>query len=567
MATVKRIYLYGVLGAALVPLLLGLTDLLRLIIDGLADMTGISALSARIALGELSWSLTLVVIAAPIWAFHAWLMRRWLHRPEPWPTEERASTARAAFFFVVLVATAAVAGWHLIELTLLVLRALISGDRPWGLSASLCGALVVGTAWLGHLAWRAGDFRQAAQRIAGDWLTRLYLYGVLFVLIIVALVQTADLLVTAGRVALDVRPAWEPEGWWREALASSLAVALVASTAWLVHWGISGRLVRAAGPMGEAHRASRSRTGYFLGIVLLCAGAVLTLASLGLRHVFAEVSGVWRPSDGSRLIEDVGGPVLMLVPFVAAWWWHLRRASAEAHAFGGAQRRRSVVRSGRYVVALVGLVGLAIGLAWGLQAALDLLDGGARGSATAGSIVREAVAPALAAGLVGLAMWTPAWLRIGRDRTRDPVESANATSRRAYLLLVCGLALVAVVGALGYLVYQAMRTVLEAGALTDTTWAISILLVGGAVLVGHLVALRADIHTSAAAEAAAQELAGTEPPVGAGLADTGPETVGAIETLELSGPAGADFEAINAAIRAGLPAGYRLSVLSVGRSG
>ena len=36
MLTVKRLYLYGVLGVALVLLIVGLTDLFRLVVEGLA---------------------------------------------------------------------------------------------------------------------------------------------------------------------------------------------------------------------------------------------------------------------------------------------------------------------------------------------------------------------------------------------------------------------------------------------------------------------------------------------------------------------------------------------------
>jgi hypothetical protein len=40
----------------------------------------------------------------------------------------------------------------------------------------------------------------------------------------------------------------------------------------------------------------------------------------------------------------------------------------------------------------------------------------------------------------------------------------------------------------------------------------------------------------------------------------------AVETLELRGPAGADFEALNASIRSRLPEGYCLRVVGAGTS-
>ena len=112
-------------------------------------------------------------------------------------------------------------------------------------------------------------------------------------------------------------------------------------------------------------------------------------------------------TEGSSLIEDIGGPVLMLVPFVLAWWWHQRRVSAEALGLGGPALARSMTRTGRSIVAIVGLAGLSAGLAWGLQVLLD-----AAGSTTPESLITtpgfgDAGAQALALALVGFAMWIP----------------------------------------------------------------------------------------------------------------------------------------------------------------
>jgi hypothetical protein len=553
MVTVKRLYLYGVLSVALVPLLLGCSHLLQLALEGFADVVGVRALGgSRLAREELSWALALVVVAAPIWVLHAWLLRLSVRRSESDAIDERASAARATYFFVVLAIALGVAGWCLFELTSAVIRFLASGDEAWSLAGPVAGAAVAGTAWALHLRWRARDLGVAPQRTAGDWLTRLYLYGVLFVAAAVALMLTANLLTTVARQLLELRPAWESAGWWKEAIVAPLAGILVASMGWLIHWSLCTRLLALAPPMGEAHRQSRTRTGYLLGVVLLCAGAVLVLASTSLRHIIAAPLGVWQPSDGSRLIEDVGGPMVMLAPFLAAWWWHIRRSSAEALAFGGPLRARSVTRSGRYVVALVGFAGLSIGLAWELQAILDIADASARRGVISAAVLRDSGTPALATALVGLLLWTPAWLLSLRDRARDPLEVAGATSRRAYLLLVSGLSVVALMGSLAYLVYQVMGVLLETGQLDDTSWAISILVVASVVLAYHLLMLRSDLRLAATAE--------TPRP---GVAEEGGmETVGAVEMLELRGPAGADFEALNAAIRSRLPEGYTLRLVA-----
>jgi hypothetical protein len=92
MLTLKRLYLYSVLGVALVLLLRGLTDLTRLGFERLGD-----ALGARSYIGEeflradLSWALALVIVATPIWVVHLWLVRRTLRGPAAAVTDEQGS--------------------------------------------------------------------------------------------------------------------------------------------------------------------------------------------------------------------------------------------------------------------------------------------------------------------------------------------------------------------------------------------------------------------------------------------------------------------------------------------
>ncbi len=552
MVTVKRLYLYTVLGVALVPLLLGLTDLLRLVFEGSASAAGVRApFGAALAREDLSWALALVVVATPIWVLHAWLLRRSLRGPKADVIDERASSARATFFFVVLVATIAVTSAHLMDLCSALLAAVLARGEPWSVAAPLAGTLVVGSAWVGHVLARSVDLRSEPERTADDWLTRLYLYGVLLVVALLAIVEAALVLRTVAEQLVETRPTWGAAYWWRESLIPPLAGLIVASIGWLLHWGLSDHLLRADPPMGEAHRASRARTGYLLGVVLVSAAAALLLGTLSLREVLAEILGVRPAGPGSRLIEDVGGPILMALPFLAAWWWHIRRASAEALAFGGPEWQRSVVRSGRCVVALVGLVGLAVGAAWEIEAVLDVIEHSLSGDTVPTSILRDDATPALGALLVGLSMWTPAWLLIERDRMDDPVTSATTTSRRAYLLLVSGLAVVAVMASLAYLIYQFTRLLLEAGHVEDAAWGISVLVVASVVLAYHLLALRSDLRVAAAA---AEIAALSEAAAGA------PDRV--VETVVIMAPAGADFRVLNAAIRSELPDGYVMRVLA-----
>lgn len=566
MITAKRLYLYGVLGVSLVPLLLGLNVLLRLILEPLTEVVGLHALAgSSLAREELSWALAMVVVAAPIWALHAWLLRRTMQVSPVAEAEERASDARATYFFVVLTVTLAAAGWNLFESVRDLSQLVLVGETPWDLPASLAGVAVAGMAWLAHLWARAGDLRVVPDRTAHDWLTRLYLYGALFVILALGLVAAGNVLTTLTREALGLTPIWESADWWKTSLAGPLAAVIVATTGWMIHWLLAGRLMRAAPPMGEAHRRSRARTGYFLASVTLCATAVLLAGTLGLRHLFAASVGAWTSSDGSQLLADVGGPLVMVLPFLGAWWWHSHRAAIEAFVVGGPAHGRAVVRAGRYTVAFVGLVGAAVGVAWVIRALLDLIDLASPRQFMIDALIRDDAAPAVALALLGLGLWVPSWILARRERIEASLEVASATSRRTYLLLVSGLALVATMISLAYLVYQAVRALLEAGALGDTAWAIATFVVASVVLLYHLVTLRADMRLVAASAPVSAAEAEASRPTDARL---GVEAVMgvAVETLELRGPVGADFEALNASIRSRLPEGYSLRVVGAGTS-
>jgi hypothetical protein len=550
MLTLKRIYLYSVLGIALAVMLLGLSDILRIAFERVGYAMAERSYIGFDMRGELSWALALVIVSVPVFAVHLLLVRRSLQGPIAVVADERACSARATYFFLVLVATAALTGMRLLELGEN-LVSVVLGDRAWSLPDAAAGAVVFGTAWVAHLWARRRDLRTAPVRTAGDWLTRGYLYGVLFVTALLTCVGLGNVLTVAARGLLDLRPMWERSDWWHEELAWALVLSLVAGAAWAVHWLMAARLLGAAPPMGQAHRASRTRSGYFLAVVLAGAAVSLLLVSSGLRNVFAELAGTWRPTEGSRLIEEVGGPLLLALPFLGAWWWHLRHVTAEAFAFGGAALAHAARRAGRLTVALVGLAGLAIGVTWELQALLDAFASAGQQTLFSTDEVTDVTMSATAGALVGLAMWLPAWVLSQRDRARDLAAAATSTARRAYLFLVSGSAVVALMIALAFVIYQGTRLLLETELVDDASWAPAVLIVATVVLAYHLYCLRADLVIARGVEAPAAPA----PPM---------EGARVVETIEISAPPGADFKVLNAAIRTELPEGYDLRVVTHG---
>ena len=549
MLTLRRIYLYAVLGVALAVLLLGLTDIVRIALDRIADTLAARTFISDDIRAELSWALALVIVSAPVFVVHLVLVRRSLTGPAAAVADERACASRSTYFFLVLLVTGVLAWMRLFELADAAIHVAVSGARAWEISGVAAGALIAGGAWVLHAIARRHDFAAAPSRTAGDWLTRGYLYGTLFATAMLVCIGVGNTLATVARRALDLQPTWESGTWWYEEIATFAALAGVSLAAWAIHWLMAGRLLRAAAPMGAAHRDSRTRTGYFLAVVLAAAAATVLLVSMGLREVLAGLTGTWSSSDGSRFVEDVGGPLLLAGPFLVAWWWHLRRATAEAQAFQGTERALATRRAGRLVVALVGLAGLAIGLTWELQALLDAFGSAGQPTLFSSDDVSRVSTSALAGALVGLLVWAPAWTLSQQERRRDPQGSATAMARRAYLYLVSGLAVVALMIALAFVIYQATRLLLGTDLIDDASWSLAVLIVASAVLAYHLYVLRSDVLVARV----------TEAPVA-----TAVEVAQAVETIEIRGPVGADFTVLNAAIRSELPEDFELRVIQPG---
>jgi hypothetical protein len=548
MVNAKRLYVYSVLGAALVLLLWGLTSILRWAGRAVAAALGSrDVIGADVALDELSLAIALVVVALPIWLVHFWLAQQPLRRAPAVAADERASPARATYFFLVLTITGGMALLQSYASVQEVLRLALTDERAWGLAGAVAGLIVFAAAWLGHIWWRRADVLAAPARTAGDWLTRAYLYGGLFILAVLL----ASWIGSAAAVLLgelvDARAMWESWESWEVAFIGPAAGVVGAAVGWSAQWLIGRWLLRADPPLGPAHRASRTRTGYFLAVVLVCATAALFLLSSSAGQVLAEGLGVWRSEVGSRWMEDVALPLIMVVPFVVLGWWHWRQAMREALAFGGQQRHENVRRSALYGLAFVGLAGVSIGAAWTIQAMLEYA--GAAREVSRSAVLRDDLAPALATVLVSLPLWLAAWRLVRHDFATDPASIAGGVPRRAYLLLVSGLAVVALMGSLALIAYQLMRLLLGVDVDESDSWPVAVAMAAGAVLAYHLWRLRLDARLVAALPATVAPTDEAEP------------ALRTLETIDIRAPAGLDLEALNETLRQGLPEGVEMHVV------
>jgi hypothetical protein len=146
-----------------------------------------------------------------------------------------------------------------------------------------------------------------------------------------------------------------------------------------------------------------------------------------------------------------------VTPFLVAAWLHHRRRAQELVAIG--QDGLTIARGeAAHIIALVGLVFLAVGMARTLALMVESLAGAPTLSGAQG----ETPPMAFALGLVaaGAATWLPAWLWILRSRATDPLAEARSPASGIHLAFVIGAAFVALVPAAAMMVYRSIDTAL-----------------------------------------------------------------------------------------------------------
>ena len=554
MQTVRRLYLYLMSGIALAVLLVGLNILLSVVLHALGIGRGESLSGNDGDREALSLAAALIVVGLLVWAVHWLLIERSLRADNPNRDAERAAAERALYLTLLLGALlvfGVLAGIQLMEELTSRLFGIARPDDFFtpDIGASLATLVVTGAAWAYHVAIRQRDLRAGPLTGAGAWMPRVYLYGAALVGLIFTALNVSTLLGTSvlalsGRVPdLDV-------GDPRERQAAVAIAGIVAwGIVWLGHWWFSTRLAHGTGWRADSERRARLRVAYFVGAIgsmALGTGIFAFLAffaTLRLALAAPDLSGT------DDAVEAVAVPLVSLLPWAAAWWLHRTWLFAESREADDPGRLATAERLNASVVALIGLWALAVGSAGLLGLLLDASLGGNR---TLGDFWKSELAGYLAAAVLGTLLWLWNWLRLQARHAAAPHEEANSTVRRAYLLIVVGLTVIASLGSLAFVLYRLFASILGVAIVENAMSALSApigaLIVAAAVAVYHGLALRRDqaLRAEAASELPAEGAT-------AESAEVPPaQEAPARRVLVLSGPANADLDATVAAIRAAL---------------
>ena len=548
MGIAKRLYVYAVSWISLLVLSIGLYNLLAVALGEIADALGATVIGG-VSSGreQLSLAIALVVVGAPVFAIHWWLVGRGWSGTDPAAADDRHSAIRA--FHMGLVATVALgivafAAIHLVDRGFRLVLGSIDGDGR--LTDDVAMILVAAPVWWFHMTRRNADLRHDLLRGGAAWLTRLHRYGWAFTGLMILLVGASQIIGTLSS-ALIGRPEFgQGQDWWRGSLAWSLAAVVTGIAIWWLHIDEARRAVRDADLIGEDDRSTALRTTYFGAALLVALGSAgLTVAS-SITELGRQLLGVADGSGMTAFLESVVGPILVALPFVLAGWLHWRALREEATE-RGTRPLAAAGRLGLHLTAIVGIVFLAVGFARLGGLLLEQVLGGV-GSEVGGGVdafFRAELVWCVAQIVVGALLWLPSWSAILRRRAAEPALERVATTARAYLFLIVAGGLIAGVPSAVFALFKLIDALLAGGGTalgSDLPLPTAVVVVAAVVAAYHGRLVVSDLRLGPAARA------------------TSAETVASPVTLALvlRGQRGEDLEVVAADLREHLPPGVVL---------
>ena len=555
MQTARRLYMYLMSGVSLGVLLVGLSSLLTVTLHAAGIGRGELAGGTTGDREQLSLAIALIVVGLIVWTIHWLLVERSLRGNQPGREQERRSAVRALYLTVVLtvlLAIGAVAGMQLLQA--MVRRLLGAADGGSFVFAqdsgsSLATLLVTGMAWTYHAAIRRRDLGGSAIDGAATWIPRVYLYGAALLGLVLTAISIGTLLVAALASATGDAAVFGDADFRRRAVADAVAGVIGWGVVFVGHWWYANGLIHDPSWRGASERAARLRLAYYAAVIGASAIAVVVLGSQSLSSAIRIALGTEEAAVQREAVLAIGGPAISLIPWIAAWWLHLRWLRGEALASDDEGRIGTIDRLDAAVASLVGLATTSFGVGGLLTLVFDGLLGGNRLS---GQLYRSELATYLGAGLIGSVIWLWHWARLQRRSATSPGAEAGSTLRRAYLLIIVAAAVITSLGSAAYLLYRLVSAILGVeqfdNVASSVAPALASLATAAVLAIYHSLVLRRD---QALRGAAAEE---------EGLRDgaEAPALPPSQRILVLTGPAGTDLEQTVTAMRAALGPDLRL---------
>ncbi len=476
MSTIKRVYFYTVSIITLGIFAAGAQILLRLGFDIIKGTSLVRIEASGFDREQLSLGLAMLVLGGVLWL----LLWRAIQRQVSASPAEVGSALRKLFLNFILTVTALVG----LNMAGGLLQWLIAGlPREQFEPGGLAILIVAGAIWYYH--WRVNE-GEGQPSPAARTLRRWYVY----LLSVWGLVALSVGLVQLINQAILSLPVWGEAivsgGFWSSGLQNSLNWILLGGLAWVFHW----------------FRMARDDADSTLRQVYLYLLAVPGGAIAGLVALTTSLFGVFRFALGSLDVapslhfQFLGWTIPTALVAAAVWTYHQQVVQEEVTRLP--DRQLSARRVLFYLMSFIGLGSLVAGLIILLGILLELLTNSVSGGVIAVSPGwwRQQLSLCLALLLVALPLWLYYWNKVLRMVAENDVVELMARSRRIFLYLVVGVAIITLAADLVNIVYQVLNGLLQgtlgAEVLQGSKWSLQSLVVAAPVLWYHWRVLRQD---------------------------------------------------------------------------
>ncbi len=472
MSTVKRVFFYAVSFVTLGVFAGGVGNLLSLCFDIIIKR----ARWADFAIGQLSLGLALVIIGGILW----FLFWRVIQRQVSDSPEEISSGMRKLFLNAVQ-GVAALVG---LSFAADFLRWLVAGVQVDQFpSAGLATIIVTAGIWYYH--WWLEE-REGQPSSLAKTLRRWYIY----VLAAFGLISLAEGLVNLVNVAILCLPFWGENviigRFWDYSVQVSLGWIIIGCVAWWFHWF----------HMAKGDYDSTLRQVY-LYLLTIMGGAIAGLVAL-ITSLFSVIrfalGGV--SANGDIYLPILAWAIPTMIVAAAIWTYHQKVAQEEAAQ--SREKRLSAQRVYLYIMSFLGLSTLVAGLSVLLGILLNLWIGAAGSERVVVETGwwRNELSICLALLIVGTPIWFYYWTRVLHMATVGGVVERGARSRRIFLYVVLGVAVVLLVADLVNIIYQLLHGLFQGtfgvSVLRNMVWSLQTLILPVPVLLYHWRVLRED---------------------------------------------------------------------------
>jgi len=476
MSTIRQVYFYAVSIITLGIFAAGVRILLRLGFDIIKGSTLVQIEASGFIRGQLSLGLAMLVIGGVVW----FLFWRAVQRQVSGNPAEVGAEIRKLFLNIILAVAALVSLYMAVGF----LAWLLAGV-PWEQfpSGELATLIVAGTIWYYH--WRVGE-REGQPSPEAKTLRRCYVY----LLSAWGLVSLSVGLVRLINQAILSLPIWGKtiaySGFWDSGLHQSLGLILLGGSAWAFHWFHMAR--------GDYDSTLRQ---VYLYLLTILGGAIAGLVALT-----TSLFGIFRFAFSSLDValsthfQFLGWTVPTALVAATIWAYHKQAGQEEVAQLP--ERWLSARRVYFYLMSFLGL-GTLIG---GLIIVLGILLELPINAVSLGPVVvstgwwRQQLSLCLALLMVSLPIWLYYWNKVLRMATAGGVVEWRARSRRIFLYVIVGAAIIILAADLVNIVYQLLNGLLQGTfgieVLRGSKWSLQTLVVAIPVLWYHWHVLRQD---------------------------------------------------------------------------